>query len=294
MRSTAAKTCSASATSHGSTTARPPECSTSLAAPARPVSPRAISPTVAPRTPKAVATARPIPALAPVTTTFCGLSMSSSFLCLLPFRPAIPRRGDEASCRAPGHRARAACRPPPVARRRPAGARGGRGRRTTRRAAAPVGRRRPVRGGRGDSARTPAGLRRGRAGHSGTTRGNRPRGGRPGTGNPPGETAAAGDVQLQAVDDRDEPGGLPDVAHVLAGGDVAAQPQPELPELVEIVAADRLLEPHHIQLVEDAADAAGLAGAVAAVGVHHEVHVVPGQLTQPAHPLEVALRSLSP
>ena len=68
VRSAAMWICSWSATSVGSSSARPPAARTSAAAPARPFVPRASSATDAPRSPYARATARPTPALAPVTT----------------------------------------------------------------------------------------------------------------------------------------------------------------------------------------------------------------------------------
>src|SRR5881398_2110104 len=57
--------------------ALPPASSTSAAAAARPASPRAISPTLAPRWPNSRAVARPMPPLAPVITT---VSVMNTFL----------------------------------------------------------------------------------------------------------------------------------------------------------------------------------------------------------------------
>src|SRR4051794_31537290 len=79
-RSTSAAACStafSSATSSGRTMASPPSCSISRLAPSSPSSPRAISPTFAPRFPNARAVARPTPAEAPVMTTTSGACMRS-------------------------------------------------------------------------------------------------------------------------------------------------------------------------------------------------------------------------
>src|SRR5215218_6534042 len=67
--SAAASTWPWSATSVGTARACPPARSMSLTTPSSPTSPRASSPTRSPLAPKAQATARPMPALAPVTTT---------------------------------------------------------------------------------------------------------------------------------------------------------------------------------------------------------------------------------
>jgi hypothetical protein len=66
--SAAACTSSKRLTSAATTRARPPRCSTSRLAPARPSRPRAISTTRAPRSPSSRAVARPTPPDAPVTT----------------------------------------------------------------------------------------------------------------------------------------------------------------------------------------------------------------------------------
>src|SRR6266511_1889613 len=77
--SAAASTSLYSATSTASGNAWPPASSTSAAAPSRPVSPRASSATAAPRSPYIRATARPIPPLAPVTTTTCRSDTAPPF-----------------------------------------------------------------------------------------------------------------------------------------------------------------------------------------------------------------------
>src|SRR4051794_14737411 len=84
-RSAAASTALASATSTGTTSGVPPAARTSSAAACRPFSPRASSATLSPRRANAIAVARPIPALAPVTTTTLSLIASHPLL-ECPFR----------------------------------------------------------------------------------------------------------------------------------------------------------------------------------------------------------------
>ena len=59
-----------------------------------------------------------------------------------------------------------------------------------------------------------------------------------GAAEPAGVPAAAGDVQLQAVHDRAQPGGVVEVGGVFAGGDVAAHGGAYRGEAGDVVAAD--------------------------------------------------------
>jgi hypothetical protein len=92
---------------------------------------------------------------------------------------------------------------------------------------------------------------------------------------PLGDAAAAGDVGLQAVDRLGvhHPGEVDQVVPVLARGDVGRHLVADLAQPVEVVGADRLLEPGHVLVRQRTGDPHRLLAAVAAVGVHVQLGV---------------------
>ncbi len=98
---------------------------------------------------------------------------------------------------------------------------------------------------------------------------------------------AAGHVELQAVQDRAQPPGVEDAGGVLPCRHVAAHDRPDHGEGLEVVAADRLLEPGDAELVVLLTHGLGLADGVAAVGVDHHLHVAADDLAHQPGALKV-------
>ena len=92
---------------------------------------------------------------------------------------------------------------------------------------------------------------------------------------PLGDAAAAGDVGLQAVHRLrvDHPGEVDQVIPVLARRDIRHHLVANLPQPVEVVGADRLLEPGHVLVRHRLGHPNRLLAAVTAVGVHVELDV---------------------
>ena len=86
---------------------------------------------------------------------------------------------------------------------------------------------------------------------------------------PLGDPAAAGDVDLQAVNGPrvDHAGEIDQVVPVLARGDIRGDLVPDLAQPVQVVGADRFLEPGHVLVRHRAGHPHRLLAAVAAVGV---------------------------
>ena len=101
-----------------------------------------------------------------------------------------------------------------------------------------------------------------------------------GAAEPPGVTAAPGDVQLQAVHHRAQPVDVIKVGGVLPGGHVAVHRRAHRGEAGEVVAGHGFLEPPHAEPIQGGADAARLTHGVAAVGIDHQVHAGTGQVTR--------------
>jgi hypothetical protein len=97
---------------------------------------------------------------------------------------------------------------------------------------------------------------------------------------------------LQAVNGGQQPAHVVEVGGVFAGGNVAGQAGAELGQAIEVVAGDGFFEPDDAEVIQHAADAAALAEGVAAVGVHHELHVWAGELAEAADTVEVTLALL--
>ncbi len=105
-----------------------------------------------------------------------------------------------------------------------------------------------------------------------------------------GVAAAAGDVELQAVDGVEEADGVGGGADVFAGGDFAAHRVAHQAQAGGVVAGDRFLEPGDAEAVQFVAHAAGLAGTVRAVGVDHDPGVRADELVHQADSLQVPPR----
>jgi len=188
----------------------------------------------------------------------------------------VPRAPSRSRAGRPG----AALRRRPGGRRRTASARGARGRRTARCAHVRRGERRcDVLGG--DAVPGDLQVLAGGDGRAAE---------------PAGDAAAARHIDLQAVHGpgRAHPLGVLRTVGVLTGGDVAPQLPAQQRQPGQVVGGHRLLEPDDAQLVVPGADAAALAGGVAAVGVHHDLHVVADELAGQCGAGEVARRVATP
>ena len=122
-------------------------------------------------------------------------------------------------------------------------------------------------------------------------------GGRHGGGALPlGDAAAAGDVGLQAVDRLrvDHPREVDQVVPVLARGDIGGHLVANLAQPVEVVRADRFLEPGHVLVRHRPGHPHRLLAAVAAVGVHVELGVGADHPPREHDPSQVPARPRAP